>query len=624
MSRKYDASSIEVLSPIEGIRRRPGMYVGGTDSHAINHIAYEGIDNAIDEFLADRNHMVEVAIRDESVWIGDSGRGIPCEIHPKTKISTLTTVFTYTHAGGKFGSEAYGAAVGVHGVGIKATNALSAELEVWTQYKKKWWYIQFKKGVPVGKAAPMAKAPKFPKGMGATGTVIRFVPDKTIFHKGAKLLLEPLRARLEIASYINAELVVRYSPTEGEWEEFYHENGLLEFAEKRFAEANIEPKCYFEHEDDLTTMCLGVITEGKAPDTLFYTNSVTNPLKGRHATTMWKALYDTLHDLPGKHDFTAEELHPFFGGALNVHIKEPQFSTQTKEKLVDKRADAIYAGIVKEFTKWAKHKDNKDTVNAILEGATLLYNLRHNNKQAAGLAKELKEASKAKNPLPDKLAICAHAKPEQRELYCVEGDSAAGFCKLARDKGYQEVLTLKGKPLNCAKAAMEKVYDNEEVFNILLALGYQPMADNPYDKLRVKGKLILFADGDEDGKHITLLLLAMISVMLPELFERGMVYMIETPEYAAFGAKDQPTLSAGSKEDLQKLIGSKRGYRIQHMKGLGEATQQFIKDVGFDQKTRIMKQITVDDLEDIRSFLGIMGPDGTVRKELVGIDMGAL
>lgn len=177
---------------------------------------------------------------------------------------------------------------------------------------------------------------------------------------------------------------------------------------------------------------------------------------------------------------------------------------------------------------------------------------------------------------------------------------------------------------NCAKSEWDRICANKEVFSILLALGYQPMADDPYKHLRVKGKLILFADGDEDGKHITLLLLAMISILLPEMFDKGMIHMIETPEYAAFGNKDQPTLTADSREQIQKLVGTKRGYRIQHMKGLGEATQQFIKDIGFDPKTRKLKKITIDDLEDVRNFLNIMGPDGSIRKELIGIEMAAL
>lgn len=614
--RTYNEDAIDVLSPIEGIRKRPSMYIGPVDSSGVFHILKEVADNTVDEALAGRNDAVTICLEDGWVWVGDNGSGIPTGKHKKTGISTLETVLTHTHAGGKFGQGGYGASIGTHGVGIKATNALSEELEVWTCYKRKWYTAKFKKGATVSKTKPCQK-PTLPKGMKSTGTIIRFKPDMTIFNKGSKLKIEPIHDWCEITAYLNEEFHVTFI-NEGEVEEWYFENGLEDYAAHVNKENGYKQVALFHAQADNYDVCLSFVEAG---DDLveYYTSSSYNIQGGTHEKTLWRAYEDALYQFAKKdHEYEAVDLRDSIVGVFNIKLEEPKFGGQTKEKLVDKRAEEAYDDLYSELHKF--FKKNKQLTQDLLDKATQLYEQRSSSKLDKDLARKLTKEKKAGagTLLPGKLTQVPKCKPELRELFLVEGDSAGGPCVAARKMiDRQEILALKGKPINAARSDAEKYGANQEVFNILLALGFDPSAKNPMDKLRVKNKVVFLADPDPDGDHINLLLLALIAKVLPQMIEKGMVYIAKAPEY--YAVHKGKNYYGQTKDELTKALPRGANVPFHHIKGWGEASPKILREVAFDPETRMLQQVTVDNMKEIQKFIGLMSDDIKSRKQILGI-----
>lgn len=501
-TNKYDESSITYhKEDTQKIRARPQMYIGPTDSSGIFTVLREALDNAVDEFLAGRNKRVHVFHEVQNgkpvFTVADAGVGIPVGLHPKARVSTLTIVLTSLQGGAKMDDKggAYASSIGTHGVGIKATNALSSKFEVWTYRKDSggWWYTAFQKGIETTKPKKTT-GPRLPFDNTQTnGTVIRFTPDESLFT--GKFQIQDLINWLELTSYMNAGLVLRYTSPKGKTKEYCSKRGVLDYLDKRVLEFNCEilGKPCFESNTKMDIALAWTNAEGCNVE--FFTNTVRNVDGGTHANSMYDALVRSLKPYQGRLTFTSADLREGLIGVFNLKIASPRFSSQTKEKLVDERGKAPCAEeCLRIFTAfWAKHKA---MAKEVCKRAASLRDATNEFLKSKQLSRKIRDVRKT---LPAKLGMAPNCKPEDRELYLCEGDSAAGPCKRARDKHFQEVWALKGKITNAEREPMSKIVANADIAGILASIGLDPESkSNPMDRLRV-GKVIMLADPDVDG-----------------------------------------------------------------------------------------------------------------------------
>lgn len=495
------------------IRARPNMYIGPTDSSGIFTLVREACDNAVDEFLAGRNNYVHIYHEIENgspiFTVVDRGVGIPVGIHAKAKISALTIVLTSLQGGAKMDDRggAYASSIGTHGVGIKATNALSSQFKVWTHRKDSggWWSTEFAAGLEKAKPAK-TKAPKLPNGTIAdSGTIIRFTPDKTIF-KAHKFNVKDLEMWMQLTSYMNPGLTVAYTNPKGKTVKLLSKRGVLDYLDKKVGELKCEMLGKPCHSSNAQMDLVLAWTNAEGCSVEFFTNTVRNVDGGVHATALFDALAKSLKPYQGNLEFTPTDLREGLVGVLNFKIASPKFSSQTKEKLVDERARPLCleeAGrVLAEF--WSKHKS---MAKEVCKRAAELRKATADFLKNKLLVKNIKAASKS---LPAKLGMAVGCKPEDRELYIVEGDSAAGPCLRARFKKYQEVWPLKGKITNAMRESLSKVAGNADIAGIFAAIGLNPDAKIKSVKSLRVGKVIFLADPDSDGplhKHTRVLTL---------------------------------------------------------------------------------------------------------------------
>lgn len=630
--REYTADSIDVNLGLDAVRATPQVYLGNPDSHGIFHITKEGIDNSIDEHIEIGADLIGVTVEaDGTIWIFDSGRGIPVEKHKVTKISTLTTVLTTLSAGGKMRGakdSGYKTSRGVHGMGISITCAMSEELNVWTFRNKKWHTQKFKKGKAVSDiktvkkvTIPLVKDKDIANRK--SGTIISFKPDLTVFDKGSKLVMEELQEFLDLCSYLHPSISFLLT-TPKLSKKYKQPKGLAALINKNLSALDDAAKIGkpFIYQNEVVDIALQWAAYDSENLSSFVNGSKTVE-GGTHITGMQRAISDALKKFKGKRtgEFKPEDLRTGLISAINIKIPSPRFQSQTKDKLVTPEAnELVYNSVVKELESFFNKNKSlaKKIINIAVESRKALAKFSADRKLAAKLNASVKNG---KIKMPDKYADAETNDPTKKELYLVEGDSAAGTAKDARDKNYQAVLPLRGKILNVFRDKTGKIGDSQAVVDILTVIGYDHKnKKDPLKKLRV-GKIIFLTDQDEDGYHISLLLTFLIQKVAPELFERGIIYTLNE---GLFMCQHKSKFYFGeSKTDIVKKIGGNTkidDITVERLKGWGSVDAEKLEPLAFNPESRSL--VRVDPLKDdeLKDFLAYAQEGTAARKELLNIN----
>lgn len=613
---KYDAEQIKVLEGLEGVRRRPSMYIGSTGKEGLHHLVYEVVDNAVDECLAGVCNIIRVAInKDGSVTVEDNGRGIPVDIHPVYKKSAMEIIVTKLHAGGKFDKKAYQVSGGLHGVGISVVAALSRKMIVEVMRDSKVYTQSYKIGKPIDDVKVKGKCPE-----GQTGTIVTFYPDEEIFST-TNFDFSTLATRFRELAFLNAGLrIVFRDDRAGKKEEFHYEGGLVEFVKwiNRSKEVLHKP-IYFKKQTDHTIVDVSVQYNNSYQETVFsFVNTINTIEGGTHVVGFKTALTRVINDYAKKQNLiksgnlTGDDVREGLTAIISIKIQEPQFEGQTKTKLGNSElkgvVDSIVSSALSEF-----FEENPQIAKKIATKASEASRAR----EAAKKAKELvrRKSALGFSGLPGKLADCSSNKTEETELFICEGDSASGSAKQARDKEIQAILPLKGKILNVEKAAPTKVFSNEEISNLITAIGTGVGESFNLEKLRY-GKVIIMTDADVDGSHIKTLLLTLFYRFMPQLIEQGKIYAAVPPLFKIRKHKDHYVFSEGAlKRVLDKLGGSPS---VTRFKGLGEMNPSQLWETTMNPNSRTLKKITVEDaVEADETFSTLMGDDVEPRRKFI-------
>ncbi len=618
----YSEQNIERYAGLAGIRKKPTVYVGPMDSGGMWTIFREPADNVVDQCLAGRASMVHLVFDSipDKYWVFDDGEGIPVgkkefedERGRKEKMSTLYVVTGLTHGGGNFSGDTISR--GTHGIGIKATNALSKSFVVWTFRDGKWHCIEYAHG-KMTKDVHVSKAPKLPHGIKVKkGTVVCFTPDKPLFTKDAKIRLSDVDEWCRTTSYLVPGLKVCVTNSKGKTTTLVCKRGPIEFIEKRVEDL----KCKLTGKPFLLTTkecdVAVAFSDAEGTENVFaYTNGLRNVEGGKHADAFFTALAQSLKPYKGKAEYTPTDLKEGLLGLVNYKISAPQFNNQTKDKLVDARVTEVavpqmLAGLT-EF--WLK---NKTLAKQVVARASEL------RKRTADFLKDkklIKNVKNAKLGLSAKLADVGNSKLpfSERELYLVEGDSAGGTAKVARHRAFQATLALKGKPLNVSETTKAKVTANKEIASIFAGIGLDLGAKNPVDKIRF-GKLIFLTDPDVDGAHINTLLHALFWKYLPDLYKEGRIYMLKSPEYMA--RRNGVVYFGATVQEVRKKAGSDK-VDVRHIKGWGELNAIDMQPIAFDIGVReLIRVLPPRDKKGITRFNALMGKKAEYRQKLLGV-----
>lgn len=626
MKQEYGASQIQVLEGLEAVRKRPGMYIGSTGPRGLHHLVYEVVDNSIDEALQGYCSEIYVAInKDGSITVKDNGRGIPVEIHPKTGKSTLETVLTVLHAGGKFGGGGYKVSGGLHGVGASVVNALSEWLEV-TIYKEGQVYRQrYERGKTIYplKVIDTCEPEK-------TGTMVSFLPDKEIFEETV-YDYDVLKQRLREMAFLTKGLKIILKDTRAEMERektFHYEGGIQEFVQylNKSKEALYPEIIYCEGEKD------GVIVEVAMQHNDSYTensygfvNNINTPEGGTHIMGFRNAITKTFNDYARKNkllkdsepNLSGDDIREGLTAIVSVKIENPQFEGQTKQKLGNSEARGAVDSIVSRQLEIFLEQ-NPSVAKVTVEKSVLAQRAR----EAARKARDLTRRKSALDgmSLPGKLADCSDKNPENCEIYIVEGDSAGGSAKTARNRATQAILPLRGKILNVEKARLDKIYSNAEIKAMITAFGTGIHEDFDITKLRYH-KIIIMTDADVDGAHIATLLLTFLYRFMPELIRQGYVYLAQPPLYKV--EKNKKVWYAYDDNELNTIlteIGRDGNNKIQRYKGLGEMDAEQLWETTMDPEKRILLRVTMDEAatsEIDLTFTTLMGDKVEPRREFI-------
>ena len=619
---EYKADQIQVLEGLEAVRKRPGMYIGSVSARGLHHLVYEIVDNSVDEALAGYCKNIHVTIEKGNVIkVEDDGRGIPVDIHPKTKISAAETVYTVLHAGGKFGGDSgYKVSGGLHGVGSSVVNALSTWTEVTIQRDGGIYQMAFERGKTVKPLQRIGDSDK-------TGTTVRFLADDTIFET-LEYEYEILENRLREMAFLTKGLRITLTDERGETPkkaDFCYEGGLVSFVEflnKNKEKLNPKP-IYIEKNGDTPVEIAIQYTTSYSENIYSFVNNINTIEGGTHLEGFKRSLTKVFNDYARSHNILkdkdgnlqGEDIREGITAVISVKVKEPQFEGQTKTKLGNSEVTGAVQSVMNEELS-AFLEENPAVAKAVLEKCISASRAR----EAARKARELVRRKNVleSTTLPGKLADCSSNKPEECEVYIVEGDSAGGSAKQGRDRKFQAILPLWGKMLNVEKSRADKIYNNDKLQPVILAVGAGIGADFDIKKIRY-GKVIIMADADVDGAHIRTLLLTFFFRYMRPLVENGNVYLAQPPLYklARKGMKDVYCYS--DDELTQKLDELGRdGMNIQRYKGLGEMNPEQLWETTMNPETRTMVQVTVEDaIKADEIFTVLMGDDIAPRRQFI-------
>ncbi|HZW69961.1 MAG TPA: DNA topoisomerase (ATP-hydrolyzing) subunit B [Hanamia sp.] len=633
----YGADSIQVLEGLEAVRKRPAMYIGDVGTKGFHHLVYEVVDNSIDEALAGYCSNIIVTINeDNSVTVSDDGRGIPTGIMKKEGRSALEVVMTVLHAGGKFDKNTYKVSGGLHGVGVSCVNALSTEFHVTVNRDGKVFEQEYIKGIPQYSVREIGTSDK-------TGTIIRFLPDPSIFIVSV-FNREILEGRLRELAFLNKRISITLNDLRDKNDEgqtysktFFSEGGIVEFVRLIDKNGNRQPLlpsviyCDGYDESSNVTVEVALIYNTGYQEHLFsYVNNINTIEGGTHVSGFRRSItrvFKSYGEKEGmfekaKVEIEGDDFREGLTAVISVKVPEPQFEGQTKTKLGNNEVMGVVdSTLSKVLTAYLEEnpKDAKTIIQKVILAA-----------QARAAAKKAREMVQRKSVLtggglPGKLADCSDKDPFRCELFLVEGDSAGGTAKQGRDRSYQAILPLRGKILNVEKAMEHKIYDNEEIRNMFTALGVKigtPEDPKALDlsKLRYH-KLIIMTDADVDGSHIATLILTFIFRYMKELVEQGFVYLAQPPLYMLKKGKEQAY--AFNDEDRKAWIkqfaeGKEDAVHIQRYKGLGEMNSEQLWETTMNPATRTLKQVTIDNaIEADGVFSMLMGDDVPPRREFI-------
>ena len=630
-AESYDADSIQVLEGLEAVRKRPAMFIGDVGMRGLHHLVYEVVDNSIDEALAGYCTRIDVTInKDGSITVLDNGRGIPVLEHPIEKRSALEVVMTTLHAGGKFDKDTYKVSGGLHGVGVSCVNGLSSRLEATVLRDGYVWKQVYKKGKP---DTGVEKGRKLEEGED-TGTVIQFWPDESIFLT-TEYRLDTLSERLRELAYLNREVYIsiedRRDPDDLIREEYHFEGGIVEFVD--YLDETRTPI----HEDtiyladsrsDVPVELAMRYNTGYTENVLSFVNNINTHEGGTHVSGFRRALTRTLKYYADnnnllrnvKVDLSGDDFREGITAILSIKVAEPQFEGQTKTKLGNSEVQGAVESMVGQKLKdWLD--DNPKSARRIVDKVVLAAQAR----AAARKARELVQRKSVfgSGGLPGKLADCASRNAEECEIYLVEGDSAGGSAKQARDRHFQAILPLRGKILNVEKARLDKVLANEEIKNIVTALGTGiggSSEDFDLGKLRYH-KVIVMTDADVDGAHIRTLLLTFLYRQMRPLVENGHIFVAQPPLFKAKKGKQEAY--AWSEEELKNITKSfsedGRGkLHVQRYKGLGEMNPEQLWETTMDPERRMLQLVTIEDAAAAdRIFSTLMGDSVEPRRKFI-------
>lgn len=623
---EYGADQIQILEGLEAVRKRPGMYIGSTSSRGLHHLVYEIVDNAVDEALAGFCTEIHVDINpDNSITVTDNGRGIPVGINHKAGIPAVEVVFTILHAGGKFGGGGYKVSGGLHGVGASVVNALSEWLEVTIHRDGKEYKQRYERGKTMYPLKVTGDCDP-----NASGTKVDFLPDKEIF-EDTIYDYDILKQRLREMAFLTKGLrIVLEDKREGQEREkvFHYEGGIREFVSylNRSKEALYPEIIYCEGEKDGVAVEVAMQhNDSYTENTYGFVNNINTPEGGTHITGFRNAITNTFNDYARKNkllkdsepNLSGDDIREGLTAIISVKIGNPQFEGQTKQKLGNSEARGAVDSVVSKQLEIFLEQ-NPTVAKATVEKSVLAQRAR----EAARKARDLTRRKSALDSmsLPGKLADCSDKNPENCEIYIVEGDSAGGSAKTARNRATQAILPLRGKILNVEKARLDKIYGNKEIKAMITAFGTGIHEDFDISKLRYH-KIIIMTDADVDGAHIATLLLTFLYRFMPELIKQGYVYLAQPPLYKV--EKNKKVWYAYDDDELNNIlteIGRDGNNKIQRYKGLGEMDAEQLWETTMDPERRILLRVQIDSetaSEVDLTFATLMGDQVEPRREFI-------
>lgn len=626
MSTEYGADQIQILEGLEAVRKRPGMYIGSTSSRGLHHLVYEIVDNAVDEALGGYCDTIFVSInKDNSITVIDNGRGIPVGINHKAGLPAVEVVFTVLHAGGKFGGGGYKVSGGLHGVGASVVNALSVWLEVEIYNEGKIYKQRYERGKSAYqlKVVGECEADK-------TGTKVTFLPDAEIFEE-TEFDYNILKQRFREMAFLTKNLKIVLAderPEERIEKTFHYEGGIKEFVQylNKSKTPLYEQIIYCEGQKDGVAVEVAMQHNDSYTDNTYgFVNNITTPEGGTHVVGFRNALTKTFNEYARKNkllkdsepNLSGEDIREGLTAIISVKIQDPQFEGQTKQKLGNSEArgavDSVLSTQLEIFL-----EQNPQVAKVVIEKSVLAQRAREAARKARDLTRR-KSALEGMS-LPGKLADCSEKDASKCEIYIVEGDSAGGSAKTARDRATQAILPLRGKILNVEKARLDKIYANAEIKAMITAFGTGIHEDFDISKLRYH-KIIIMTDADVDGAHISTLLLTFLYRFMPELIKQGYVYLAQPPLYKL--EKNKKVWYAYSDEELNEIlteVGRDGNNKIQRYKGLGEMDAEQLWDTTMDPEHRVLLRVTMDDETSSEldlTFTTLMGDKVEPRREFI-------
>lgn len=623
MTEKYSAKDIEVLEGLEPVRKRPAMYIGGTDVRGYHHLLWEIVDNCVDEAINGHAKKIDVILDKDhrGATVIDDGRGIPVDIHPKYKRSALELILCTLHAGGKFEGKNYQVSGGLHGVGSSVVNALSTELTATVRREGNEYQQTFARGVATSKL----------KKLGASrghGTTIYFKPDTKIFGNDITFSADMIKERLESKAYLHKGLKVTFRDEKsGEKVEFEHPGGIVEYLGKLVRDRGKSPvhtALFSIERDEPLRMELALLWTESTDETIkSYANGIPTTSGGTHENGLKGAIVKAIRNYMTAHErtpkgvtITAEDIREGSIAMLSVYVTEPQFQGQTKDRLNNADVTAQVEGAVRTALEQWLH-DNQSIAEAILGRVVLAARAREASRAAVTEVKRKGAISHRLN-LPGKLADCSSTDPDESELFLVEGDSAGGNAKQGRDRRTQAILPLRGKVLNTERANIAAVLANKELQDIVSALGCGVGKDFDVSRLRY-GRVYLLMDADSDGYHISTLLLTFFYRLLPGLIRKGHVYLAMPPLYRIDAGKET-YWALDDREKDKKLAELPKNVKpeVSRFKGLGEMSAEELKETTLDpRKRRTLRVVIEGELETDRVLNELMGKDPAPRFKFI-------